>query len=152
RVDEAFGVGRAIPRAADAEWALERRAQRALEERLGLRALRAPDVVRAGALERLDALAHVIARVLAMHVHPHDHVALRGLDQRAEPGGLQPRRVVDQHDPRIFRGEALDDLARAIGRPAVGDQDLDQLARIVLRLYARDAGLDVALFVERGHR
>src|SRR5207253_5844032 len=120
--------------------------------RVGLRTLRAADVVGAGALERLDTLADVIARVLAVHVHPHDHVALRSLDQLAQAGGLQPLGVIDQLDPRIFGRQPRNDLARAIRGATICDQDLDQLARIVLRLHARDAGRDVALFIERGHR
>ena len=151
-VDEPLGVGRAIARAADAERARERGTQGALEERLGLRALRAADVIRAGALEHLDALADVIGRVLAVHVHANDDVALRRLDELAEAGRLEPLGVVDHLDPRIAGGEAREDVPRAIGRAAVGDEDLQLVVRIVLRLDTRDARLDVVLLVERGHR
>src|SRR5580704_14547413 len=74
------------------------------------------------------------------------------LDQEAEPRGLHAGRVVDDADARVARRERREDVSRAIRRPAVAHEDLDAIRRIVLRLHARDARLDVALLVVRGHR
>jgi hypothetical protein len=85
-------------------------------------------------------------------VHAHDHVTAGVANHPVEAGGLQAVGVVDQADARVGCDQAVEDLAGAIGGPAVGDQDLDAVRRVVLRLHRGDAGLDVVLLVEGRHR
>src|SRR5262249_38670666 len=95
-VDEALLHRGAVARAADAERALERGAERLREPRLAPRPLRAADVVGAGALEDLHAATDVVGRVLAVDVHAHDDVAARLPDRLVHARRLQPRRIVDE--------------------------------------------------------
>ena len=48
----------------------------------------------------------------------------------------------------VGSGEAPEDLASGVDAHPVGDEDLDAIARPVLRLNRLDACLDVGLFVE----
>ena len=76
---------------------------------------------------------------------------------RAPDALVQPRRrqapgVVDELDARVVRRETAEDLARRVEAHPVGDEDLEAVARPVLRLDGAKEGLDVLLLVEARHR
>ena len=111
RVHVAFFFGVAVRRAADAEGASKRRAHGFLERAATPAALRAADVVGAGSFEDLHALLDVVGRVLAVDVHPHDHVAASFAQDSIQADGLDALGVVDDADPAVAAGEAADPRA-----------------------------------------
>ena len=140
-----------VLRAPDAERARERGAERPLERLRRACARRAADVVRAGPVQDVDRLPHVVERVLRVDVHPHDHLAAGALHDLVHPRGLEAARVVDEHDARVLRRDPPDDLPRRVARAAVRHQHLEAIRGVVLAERGPEARLDVALLVEARH-
>ena len=146
-VDVLLLLGLPLARAARAEPGAQRDRHPPRPLARPVRDLRAGDPFDVAALEALDALRHVLGRVVGVRVHAHDVVPARVLEPDVEAEGRAPLRVVEHPDAMVGGRHLLEDLLRAVLRVAVHEEELD-LAVVALREHRLDALADVPLLVE----
>ena len=85
----------------------------------------AADVGCTGARKRRQALRDVVAVVVAVQVHAHQHLATGARDAAVEPDRNDEARVVDAHEARVGRSARVEQLARTVVTAAFGHQDFE---------------------------
>ena len=123
--------------------ALEVLAVRALEAEL------AADVPDLGVGEVARELAERVRLPLGVRVRERDHVARRLAHGAMLGGDLPAALALEQPDARLAGGDLADDVVRPIGRAVGGDDDLEELGRVVELEEVLDAAADDGVLVVR---
>jgi hypothetical protein len=59
-----------------------------------------------------------------MRIHANNDLSMRDGQRGVQGVGRPARRVIDNEDPRIFRGGALEELSRRVARATFRTDDL----------------------------
>ena len=100
--------------------------------------------------ERADELAQRVGRPRRIRVRERDDVGIRPRDGEVLCRNLPAARALEQRDARLARGDLPDDLVRAVRGRVGGDDDLEELGRVVELEEVLDATRDHVLLVVRG--
>lgn len=98
-------------------------------------------------LQRGNTTRDIVGRDLGAAVDAHEDLALRGRDGDVQTRRTYSARVIQHRHP----GGARRNLARAVGGPAVDDEDLHHIG-VLLRVDGVEAGFQVLLLVEHRDR
>ena len=151
RVDLLDLAGIAEAGRADAEAAVHRRGDALTEQRSPLGRHRPTHILGAGGEQPLDAAPHVVGRHDRVGVDAQEDVAARGAETQIQRRWHQSTGILEPAEPGIATDGALDDLARAVVRAAVDDEDLEPLRRIVLCPHGAEAFGDRPRLVAHGN-
>jgi hypothetical protein len=109
------------------------------------------DVPHLGIRERAHERPQRIRPPLSVRVRERDRVARRLADRTVLRGDLPLARAAEEAHARLPRGDLLDDRVRAVGRAVGGDDDLQELGRVVELEKVLDTAPDDVLLIVCGH-
>ncbi len=139
RVDFLDLAGVAEAGRSDAEAAVHRLGDAAAERARPLRRHWTADVLGPRAAQPLDAAPHIVGGDDRVRVDAQKDLAMRGAQPEIQCRRYQAPRILEAAEAVVGADGALDDLARAVARSAVDDEDLELPGGVVLRLHGPQA-------------